>query len=1059
MARNKKSKSYQSPQKNNNKQSQQQSQDSNASSTPGGGGVSNSEETINTETILANLSKASDLESQLDAIITEQKSNPKRKLSPASEEKNQALRLQLCSVLSDVILVDCVLADTNDAINRLWKICFYNRINELRSRITKEKSRAKKRQVAGGAGSSDAIETSKKMVLSLEYQLGTFLNEAIELYKYIIERYVKELMPLSQTQSQLSTQSSDEEQQRSLVVISSLYRLNIHLGDLYRYSTQYKNAEECYLHATQLAPSTGNPYNQLAVVAQQQSPNEMTCVALYYYARSLMATKYPFDTSRSNLVRLFESNHKWMEEHLRDDESTRRGGNMSTGSSGGGSKDKVIVGMSKKEQKEWQNKERTANNRMALVKLVDLQWSFFKGVSLDMGENDTTDKEEDDKIDLDTLITKMYTLQETLTTLIGQASFSESLLCKLMSILAFTTLGTSNGGKPINVEGFDAKRIKKPRFNEGIIMTNQALAFSFLLRFVGILAKDVEMVIRKKTSAAGGGGGSNINNKLGAIRSLPSLLLGFRFVTSIYEGDCEWFHGLPFFPSSDGDNVVGNELSSSSIHDLCKESHVEFWKSIASLANQLDDALPKKQQKGSEDVEFADIKEFNDFHGYVPFSSFLDKDDDLLVKDGKTTEYVTVNDAISALANTKQSGNKGGEAAIKMKINLFVSIADGMTSDDTGGDGKCFLTRNPETNKREFVMSSTSNEDSDTEEQHETSFSPNQSPSITADMDTEDDDEKGTAEEVVQDHDIPLKMSHPEKGGMALLTPAALLAGAGGSNNEAKESSTLAPIESFLAPSTIKEPHKNPQTVAAATTIGVDSLLNNSFLPMQQEQPKKAPLPPPPGLSPPPGFSMQPQQQLAPAPITTGISLADFTDPVQAQQPNNSLPFGTTHQATFNGLMPMPPQAGASHPTTNMFDTMNPFAQASLPTFNNNAYIPANTSLLNQPPGFSLNNTSQNVNINQQQQSNSGGLDPTLDFLLGSNRNQSADDLASSNAFNLLMPSSVAQPDDQSGESLMNFLFDSNNGDTSRGNRQPLYASHNSQTQQGVPPTKNPFAT
>ena len=123
MARNKKSKSYQSPQKNNNKQSQ----DSNASSTPGGGGVSNSEETITTETILANLSKASDLESQLDAIITEQKSNPKRKLSPASEEKNQALRLQLCSVLSDVILVDCVLADTNDFINRLWKICFYNR--------------------------------------------------------------------------------------------------------------------------------------------------------------------------------------------------------------------------------------------------------------------------------------------------------------------------------------------------------------------------------------------------------------------------------------------------------------------------------------------------------------------------------------------------------------------------------------------------------------------------------------------------------------------------------------------------------------------------------------------------------------------------------------------------------------------------------------------------------------------------------------------------------------------------------------------------------------------
>mmetsp|Transcript_22021 Transcript_22021/g.47871 ORF Transcript_22021/g.47871 Transcript_22021/m.47871 type:complete len:1002 (+) Transcript_22021:272-3277(+) len=979
-----------------------QSQDTNASgrsSTPG----SQSQDSVTTEAILSKLTKAKEIETSLDVIAADLKANPKRKLSPASDEKAQALRLQLCSVLSDVVLLDCMLADSSDAVGRLWKICFYNRINELRSRIAKEKSRAKKRQASGAGSEADA---AKKMVVDVEKELKKFLQEAIQLYKYLIERYVKELMPLSQSQmsspGELTQQQEDE---RSFVVISSLYRMHIHLGDLYRYSASYNEAEKCYLQAAKLAPGTGNPFNQLAVVAQQ-SQDALSAVALYYYARSLMATRSPFETSRPNLERLFESNRKWMNEHSRDDNTHARGIVSVANVAGKGGKPP------KKAQGEWHRKERIAANRQALARMVDLQWAFYRGVSLDGA---------DDKVDLDGLKKKMSSLDETLTNLIGNASLGESLLFKLISILAFSTLGASNKGKLMNAEsGFNAKRNKHPGWNEGIVMTNQALAFSFFLRFCTILAKDAEACSAKK--------------KRGRIHSLSPLLLGFRFVTSIYEGS-EWFHGLPFFPSSNG--AAGNGLDISTIHELCKESHVEFWKSIASLANHFDTLPQNKRDDAQEElIDLTDVKDFDEFHGYVPFASYLDKSFTFR----KKAKYVTVDDAISALAETKQTGSKAGDAETKLKISLFLSIADGNTFDvDSDKDGQFFLSKNRETNDREFVSVNAEDEAKEvSKEQASPDESvPDHSPSFTdLDMDNNTTDTKDV---------VPLKMSFSEKG-MPLLTPAALLAGGADQlpmnmalNNEAKNPPPplLAPIDSILALSNTG-PRPNLDTAALK---GVDSILSN--FQAKQPEPTKAP------LLPPPGFSIQPQQELPQLPIalplapSTGISLADFAAPTQVDP---SLAFGT-NQAT-RGMMP---QAGPSYSTPNMFETMNPFVQAPQPSFNNN-FTAANFSGLNQPPG--LLNPAQGVNVHQPP---NRGLDPTLDFLLNSNnRIQSPDELASSNALNLMVPS-AAEPDDQS-ESILNFLFDSN--DTTRA-RQPLYASQQypSQTQLGMPQTKNPFAT
>ena len=488
---------------------------------------SGSQQTISTEKILESLEEAKKLESQLELLRTTSKSSSKRTSSSqggVNDISTQKIRCMLCDKLSNIILDDPLLSESNDVVNRLWKICFYNRINELRSLITKEKSKAKKKlnPLPGESVSAKAAEQAKLLVAQYETQYKQFLTEAIKLYQYIIDRYTKELSmpPLSQTQtvqsqsqqqlSQSSTTRVAPDDERSLVVISSLYKLNIHLGDLYRYSTQYKLSTEYYLNSSKLAPSTGNPYNQLAVVAQSSTSSassgggggsagdNQTVVALYYYARSLLATSIPFETSRSNLVRLFEANSKWMKEHLRDVNNNTI--NIDMG------KEIAPVGLTKKEQKEWLNKLRTTNNRKCLVMLVDLQWMFFKGVSLDNsdGSGGGGSKGEREKVDLQTLLTKMKSINNTISNLINHSSFSESLLLKLLSIFTFSTLTSGNGGKIINTQGFEKKRLINPSWNkEGVIITNQALVFSFLLDFITLLCDDVTNLLVKKMSSGG----------------------------------------------------------------------------------------------------------------------------------------------------------------------------------------------------------------------------------------------------------------------------------------------------------------------------------------------------------------------------------------------------------------------------------------------------------------------------------------------------------------------------------------------------------------------------
>jgi hypothetical protein len=112
----------------------------------------------------------------------------------------------------------------------------------------------------------------------------------------------------------------------------SIHRCLIYLGDLARYTAQaapkatpaaaaagpgqhpaakqeWQRAAHYYRLAARVLPRSGNPHNQLAVMAVMTG-DELR--AVYHYARSL-SVGIPFWTARENLLLLFEQNRaRWV---------------------------------------------------------------------------------------------------------------------------------------------------------------------------------------------------------------------------------------------------------------------------------------------------------------------------------------------------------------------------------------------------------------------------------------------------------------------------------------------------------------------------------------------------------------------------------------------------------------------------------------------------------------------------------------------------------------------------------------------------------------------------
>ena len=899
--------------------------------------------------------------------------------------KVHAKRCELLRVIGDVIINDPVTSEAKDLTNKMWNLCFYKHISQLRSDISKQKSLAKKRQ-AGGAGE---LSSPKRALLSgLEKQYSDFLGQSVTYYEWLTKQILKDLAPLTQTQSSDDDSLDDEITGRSIVI---LYKTHLHLGDLHRYNAVqrkedagcYKRADGCYLRAAALSRGgMGNPYNQLAVVAQSGA-EPLTAVALYFYARSLQAVDFPFETSRQNIVRLFEQNRKWLGDHDRDGRA--RGGGARGGTTrgivdvGGGS------GLSRKEQKEMLNREQRAANRKALCRLADLQWDFFRGVSLGDGG--------DGRVGLNDLVAKMTGLVETFAGLTSNSAFSEGLLCKLVSILAFTTLGAANEGKPCNAAGIDARNAKDPKFDEGELMANQALAFSFFLRFASLLARHTREALVKK-----GGGGA----KLGSVKTLPPLLLCLGFVDSVYSGS-QWFHGLAFFTGSLG--------SDTAFRRLCEDAHEEFWTEVGAVADILDrsQGRDRRQSVAAPACDLRDVRDFVEFRGFVPFASFLDKDGDPSdwTRRKKSPKYASVEEALDALTPR----TAGGKNDSNDKGNILVSIVDKVTSqtNDDGPDGRYFLFMNSATKQREYLRianpakEETANKDKPEEDDPEETQLPS-SPAnevAVAIMDLDEDDEAGDtvlnmddrAKAVNDENAFGLKYSD-----QGLLTPAALLANAA---TQALPSATAGGVGHGLS----MPPQATAATLLAPGDFKSGSALANSGQ-VAAPEPTNAAVPPPPGLMPPPGFA----SSTAPPPNAGGgLSLADLVSPPVQQ---NLAPAEAFMNSQMHGVG-MLSNSGSNAQTLlpDFPKTSNPWTSVAPSAEPRNDGIGA-------PPGM-LNPGNIGGGLLGQINGASGSAGPSLDFLLGGGKPTSAPDPF---GFAQMPQSNTNQSTND--QSLLNFLFE-----------------------------------
>ena len=95
------------------------------------------------------------------------------------------------------------------------------------------------------------------------------------------------------------------------------YSLFIHLGDLYRYKSQflttanttpsYIESESCYKQAIALDPSNGKGHHQLAILSSYQ--NAM-CMCIYRYCRALACQSSASNTLRNVKVELSNNSKK-----------------------------------------------------------------------------------------------------------------------------------------------------------------------------------------------------------------------------------------------------------------------------------------------------------------------------------------------------------------------------------------------------------------------------------------------------------------------------------------------------------------------------------------------------------------------------------------------------------------------------------------------------------------------------------------------------------------------------------------------------------------------------
>ncbi|MED6135597.1 hypothetical protein PIB30_047982 [Stylosanthes scabra] len=191
----------------------------------------------------------------------------------------------------------------------LWKL-HYRYIDEFCRRIKKFSYNAENDKLGIAQGGVSQMNNDNYIKA-----FKSFLSEASEFYQTLMvklrKRYGVSEVALFYKKDWTSTTFDSE----TILKCQNLcHRFLVCMGDLERYKQQYANLEiqnkdwsvasRHYVEATRIWPDSGNPQNQLAVLATYIGDDFL---AVYYCVRSL-AVKEPFPDAWDNLIFLLEKN-------------------------------------------------------------------------------------------------------------------------------------------------------------------------------------------------------------------------------------------------------------------------------------------------------------------------------------------------------------------------------------------------------------------------------------------------------------------------------------------------------------------------------------------------------------------------------------------------------------------------------------------------------------------------------------------------------------------------------------------------------------------------------
>ncbi|KAF8945824.1 hypothetical protein BGZ47_001901 [Haplosporangium gracile] len=247
-----------------------------------------------------------------------------------------------------LILTDIVLAQSKEIESALWKNVFYIVIDGYRRKLTmlsrpdnsndhSNQQQHPQGRRGGGGGRGDegsrggnrdggrsrphGTRGNKLPVPSVEFRkvstkFRAFIQEATGFYHRLIQNLAS-CYDLNESGDSMHAVPIGDRRPLSDITdaarqsaLSSCHKCYIFLGDLARYRQTFNDspkknwsaARDYYNEARNLLPSSGNPYNQLAVIATF-TPNNF--LALYFYYRSL-AVRLPFMTARNNIKVLIQ---------------------------------------------------------------------------------------------------------------------------------------------------------------------------------------------------------------------------------------------------------------------------------------------------------------------------------------------------------------------------------------------------------------------------------------------------------------------------------------------------------------------------------------------------------------------------------------------------------------------------------------------------------------------------------------------------------------------------------------------------------------------------------